>query len=98
MITNCKESISDKERLHWSQQSSEAKVIMYQYGEIPDETLDTMNIANNIRTNKDNLIIPRRRMIILTNNNFLQKEWVKIEEKRKIEEALATAKKKKKKG
>ncbi len=50
---------------------------MFQFGELSDEIMDTLNIANNMGANKDGQIIPRRRMTILSKTNFLKKEWEK---------------------
>jgi hypothetical protein len=87
MMANCKIRIPDEERAHWNQQLPLAKDLLLQHGELSDKILDDLNIANNMETNKDNLIIPRRRMILLTNKGFLLREGEKQMEKLRVEQA-----------
>jgi hypothetical protein len=63
-------------------------------GELSDEILDNLNIANNMGTNKDDYIIPRRRMIFMTNEKFIQHELAKPQEKKMKEQVNAAAKEK----
>jgi hypothetical protein len=72
----------------------EAEEIMINDGELTDEILDTLNIANNMGTNKDDYIIPRRRMIFMTNEKFIQHELAKLQEKKMKEQVNAAAKEK----
>jgi hypothetical protein len=71
---------------------------MLQHGELKDNHLDDLGITNNMGTNKDQYVIPRRRMIFLTNEGFVLSEARKVQEKSdavraKIEKARKVAEK-----
>jgi hypothetical protein len=86
MIANCKAAVPDIERFHWGNQLHAAKQLMLEHGELSDQLLDQLNICNNMKTNKDHLIIPRRRMIFITNPSFVDLEAQKMEVKKKKDE------------
>jgi truncated hemoglobin YjbI len=53
MIENCIVPVPDEDRTHWVNKLQEAEEIMINDGELTDEILDNLNIANNLGTNKD---------------------------------------------
>jgi ribosome assembly protein YihI (activator of Der GTPase) len=94
MIRNCKVQLPDTERHHWSTKLDAARELMLEHGELTDALLDELKIGNNMNTIKDNYIIPRRRMIFLTNRRFIELEWEKLQKKLQKEQQLAAAKEK----
>jgi predicted metal-binding transcription factor (methanogenesis marker protein 9) len=92
MISNCKVTVPDVERAHWMNQLDIAKDEMINKGELSDEFLDSINIANNTNKIKDHLTVSRRRQIFLTNETFLEREKAKLESKNRKTEPKQTPK------
>ena len=84
ILANCTTQITKEEESHIIEVVPKLAVILSQKGELLDADFNTYNIkVDESLKSKDNLVLSRKRMVLLTNTTLVQKEEEKRKKKRK---------------
>ena len=81
ILDDCTTAISPEERMFFLTKLPRLVSLLEKHGEIADAHFDQLKFPPTGGSSKDNLVLNRRRCIILTNISLIAKELLKMEEK-----------------
>lgn len=87
ILDDCTTPITPDERLFFASKLPMLVSLLEKHGEITDADFDKLNFPASKVSSKDNLVLNRRRCIVLTNLSLISKELVKLEQKEAAEKA-----------